>query len=86
MFTRFETTLALPIEYGTVNVAIVAAGLLFYQEGAYMDTWQVGVMIAGSAIVTGGIQIVHRTRLGCGGAGSARRSRTSLAVSDAHEI
>ena len=36
VFGRFETTLALPIEYGIVNIAMVASGLILYQEHKYM--------------------------------------------------
>ena len=63
VFKRYETTLALPIEYGTVNVVMVASGLVLYQEYKYMDTWQIAVMITGSAIVCVGIQLIHRDSL-----------------------
>ena len=32
VFRRFETTVALPVEYGAVNAGSVLSGLLFYQE------------------------------------------------------
>ena len=41
VFQRYETTLALPIEYGTVNVGMVTAGVILLQEYRYMDAWQV---------------------------------------------
>ena len=38
---RYETTIALPVEYGALNVGSVCTGLLFYAERDSMDTWQV---------------------------------------------
>ena len=63
VYRRYETTLALPIEYGTVNVALVGAGLVLYQEYKYMETWQVTVMCVGAFVVCVGIQPLHRPAL-----------------------
>jgi hypothetical protein len=41
VFERFQTTLALPIEYSSVNLFSVMGGLLFFQEVDYMQHWQV---------------------------------------------
>jgi hypothetical protein len=38
---RYETTVALPIEYGTCTAADVISGLLFYREYKHMSSWQV---------------------------------------------
>ena len=40
VFRRYETTVALPIEYGTLNLVAVTSGLLFYNEAEQMRTWQ----------------------------------------------
>lgn len=57
VFRRYETTSALPIEYGTVNVINVCSGLIFYQESKHMDTWQLGLVCAGVCVILLGIQI-----------------------------
>merc|ERR1719401_2659530 len=57
VFRRYETTLALPVEYGTLNAASVLTGLLFYQEHTYMSNWQLAAVIVGSAIILGGIYV-----------------------------
>ena len=41
VFERFQTTLALPIEYSSLNLFSVMGGLLFFQEVDYMQHWQV---------------------------------------------
>jgi len=55
VYRRYETTLALPIEYGFVNVAATASGLLAYDEIGYMETWQISLAISGALIVLVGI-------------------------------
>ena len=57
VYKRYETTIALPIEYGVVNVAMCASGLIFYQEHRYYETWQLTVTIVGSVVVCLGISI-----------------------------
>ena len=63
VFKRYETTFALPIEYGTVNVAMVGSGLVLFQEHKYMETWQIAAMLVGSLVVCVGIQLLHRPAL-----------------------
>ena len=41
VYERFQTTLALPIEYSSLNLFSVMGGLLFFQEVDYMEDWQV---------------------------------------------
>ena len=65
VFKRYETTLALPIEYGTVSVGLVLSGLIFFQEYRCMDPWQIGLTLSGTAIVICGIQLIHRPSLPC---------------------
>ena len=60
MYRRYETTIALPIEYGALNVCSVAAGLLFYDEARYMQRWQLGCVLGGAAIVMAGIAMSLR--------------------------
>jgi len=55
VYRRYETTVALPIEYGALNVASVLAGLLFYDEYQYMDDWQLALALAGVCIIVAGI-------------------------------
>ena len=47
VFERYETTVALPIEYGSLNLASVIGGLLFFQEERYMEPWQLQAVLAG---------------------------------------
>merc|ERR1711871_802753 len=37
VYTRYETTRGLPIEYGTVHIGSVLGGLFLYQETTYMN-------------------------------------------------
>jgi hypothetical protein len=60
VYRRYETTIALPIEYGALNVCSVAAGLLFYDEARYMQRWQLGCVLGGAAIVMVGIAMSLR--------------------------
>ncbi|KAL1504123.1 hypothetical protein AB1Y20_010533 [Prymnesium parvum] len=61
VFRRFETTVALPIEYGAVNAASVMSGLLFYNEARYMAAWQVALQLIGCVLILLGI-VVGRSR------------------------
>ena len=47
--------MALPVEYGAVNVASACSGLIFYEEYRYMETWQILVVVAGVVIILIGI-------------------------------
>ena len=55
VFRRLETTIALPIEYGTVSVVNVASGLIFYGEWAYFSAWQRALVLVGCALTVVGI-------------------------------
>lgn len=57
VFQRFETTVALPIEYGAVNAASVVSGLLFYNEAKYMTYSQVALQLLGCLLILLGIAI-----------------------------
>jgi len=57
VFSRYETTLALPVEYGTVNLCSVCSGLIFYGESRFMSSWQLMLNIAGLATVLVGISV-----------------------------
>ncbi len=41
MCLRYETTRALPIDYGMVNAVSVCSGMIFYRESSQMAQWQV---------------------------------------------
>lgn len=56
VFERYETTLALPIEYGTVNAASVCSGLIFYQEHEAMKPWQIVFQLCGLVVILSGLQ------------------------------
>merc|ERR1712107_101513 len=62
VFERYDTTLALPVEYGTVSVASICTGLIFFREGKLMEPWQLALSVTGIFVIIGGIQI---TRLSC---------------------
>ncbi len=65
VYARYETTLALPIEYGVVNIAMVLSGLLLFNEAEYMASWQLALTCTGTGLVTLGVFIVHRPALPC---------------------
>jgi len=65
VFARYETTAALPIEYGMVNLASVCSGLIFYSEADYMETWQVILSLIGLLIILTGIQCSRLSALPC---------------------
>ena len=59
VFARYQTTLALPIEYSMLNICAVGGGLLFYHEVVYMNHWQLPLVLAGCGVMTlGGFMIV----------------------------
>ena len=47
MYGRYETTVALPIEYGVVTAVDVISGLLFYDEHELLAPWQLGLVVGG---------------------------------------
>ena len=57
VFRRYETTLALPIEYSAVQVCAVCSGLIFYDEVDAMAGWQLGVCIFGALVILLGVGI-----------------------------
>ena len=63
VYRTYETTVALPIEYGALNVCSVMAGLLFYDESHYMSRWQLGLVLGGAAVVLMGIAMSLRSTL-----------------------
>jgi len=62
VFERFETTLALPVEYGTVSAASQLSGLLFYRETLWMDTWQKVVILTGVVVIVVGVSVGRITK------------------------
>lgn len=56
VFARYETTAALPVEYGMVNLASVCSGLVFYNESQYMKSWQLLCSMVGLILILLGIQ------------------------------
>jgi hypothetical protein len=54
---RYETTRALPVEYGAVNAVSACSGLVFYREHTFMKPWQLTTMCAGVAAILVGIAI-----------------------------
>ena len=62
VFARYETTHALPVEYGTVSTISVLGFLIFFREGQYVTAEQ-------GAAIAGGIALIV---LGCGLIGSRR--------------
>ena len=57
VFKRYETTLALLIEYGAVQVCAVCSGLIFYREAQTMAGWQLGLCVSGCVVILLGIAI-----------------------------
>jgi len=57
VFKRYETTKALPIEYGAVMAVNAMSGLIFYNESKYMETWQIILMSAGVFIIVIGLMV-----------------------------
>ena len=60
VYTRYETTTALPIEYGTVHACSVLCGFVFFREYAYMTAGQVVAAMLGLAIVMCGVAVSSR--------------------------
>ena len=60
VYTRFETTTGLPIEYGTVQLCSVLGGLLLYQEYTFLDPHQMVLITVGLSIVLLGVAFSSR--------------------------
>jgi len=54
---RYETTRALPVEYGAVNTVSAFSGLIFYREIRDMSGVQLGLTLAGAFVILCGIGI-----------------------------
>ena len=57
VYQRYEVSVALPIEYGSLNAFSVILGLLFYDEYNFMTTPQLVGQIIGCALIFGGIGV-----------------------------
>ena len=57
VYRRYEVSVALPFEYGALNLCTVLSGLLFFDEHKYMATWQLALQIAGASVILLGIAI-----------------------------
>ena len=60
VYTRFETTTGLPIEYGTVQLCSVLGGLLLYEEYTYLSVHQSVLIAVGLTIVLLGVAFSSR--------------------------
>ena len=54
---RYETTRALPVEYGAVNAVSAFSGLIFYREASAMAPAQLTTMVVGVGAILAGIAI-----------------------------
>lgn len=59
VFERYETTSALPVEYGMVNVVSTCSGLVFYEERQYLDAWQLALSLLGLLAILAGIGLTR---------------------------
>lgn len=57
VFTRYESTKALPVEYGTVNIVSVCSGLVFFREGDSLTKFQLVLVIVGVVVIVLGVTI-----------------------------
>jgi hypothetical protein len=65
VFTRYEVTRALPIEYGTLNTCVVLSGVIFYREHVYMEGYQLACCFAGLVVVLVGVGMSAMESLPC---------------------
>lgn len=64
VYTRFEISTGIPIEYGTLFVANNICGLMFFQEFKYLDKgWMKPVTFIGLVIVIFGVAVSSREKL-----------------------
>jgi uncharacterized membrane protein len=68
VFARYESTKALPVEYGAVNIISVCSGFLFFRESVSMAPWQVSLTLLGVAIIASGIGFGRLNNFNCVGA------------------
>ena len=85
VFKRYETTVALPVEYGAMTAADVVSGLVFFKETDHMDTWQVTLVICGIVTCLIGIQ-VGRMGLDVTAAASAGAATSTSATRSARVV
>jgi len=57
VYKRYETTVALPIEYGALNAGNLLGGMLVYAEEECMEGWQIGLAVVGLLIILVGIGV-----------------------------
>ena len=69
VYMRYEVSVALPIEYGALNACTVISGLVFYNEAAVMETWQLAMQIAGAVTILVGIAVGRITPSSAGDKG-----------------
>jgi len=62
VYRRHETTLALPVEYGAVQVCAVCSGLIFFDEADSMLWWQLAICISGALVILIGIAVGRPSR------------------------
>mmetsp|Transcript_44015 Transcript_44015/g.87991 ORF Transcript_44015/g.87991 Transcript_44015/m.87991 type:complete len:125 (-) Transcript_44015:234-608(-) len=55
VFRRYEVSVALPIEYGTVTAVDVISGLVFFREYEELEPWRVFLIIAGCGVCIIGV-------------------------------
>ena len=78
VLARYETTVALPIEYGALKAASALTGLLFYRERLQLKSWQLTCTSVGVVLILAGIAIGMLDARACGsGLNGRRRARVS---------
>ena len=88
VYVRYETTLALPIEYGTFTAVSVLAGLVCYDEARYVSSRHRMLMAGGVLLVILGCALVgsrRALRLKCCGA-SCTSEEEEAAVQHASRV
>jgi len=75
VYTRYETTEALPIEYGTVHACSVLAGFVFFRERDYMTAQMTMMTFIGLAIVILGVGLSSCRTLPCERRFKAKKAR-----------
>ena len=62
VYRRYEVSVALPVEYGAVNLGAVLVGLLFFDEYYWMAPWQLALQLVGCALILAGIAVQQPCR------------------------